>query len=76
MKHHRVTGTIHAAKGDTLFSMATEISRNDPNYRLWWDKGQLVVILSRTKFAKNTIFVGDKDDTIAALKDLLIHKTQ
>ena len=73
MKHHRVTGTIHAAKGD---SMTTEISRNDPNYRLCWDKGQLVVILSRTKFAKNTIFVGDKDDTIAALKDLLIHKTQ
>ena len=73
---HRVTGTIHAAMGDTLFSMATEISRNDPNFRLW-DKGQLVVILNRTKFAKNTIFVGDKDDTISpALKDLLNRKTQ
>ena len=72
---HRVTGTIHAAMGDTLLSMATEISKNDANYRLW-DKGQLVVILSRTKLAKNTIFVGDKDDTIAALKDLLTRKTQ
>ena len=75
LKHHRVTGgSIHAAMGDTLFSMATEISTNDPNFRLW-DKGQLVVILSRTKFAKNTIFVGDRYDTIAALKDLLLNQT-
>ena len=56
---HRVTSTIHAAMGDTLPIMATEISRNDANFKLW-DKGQMIVILSRTKLAKNTIFVGDK----------------
>ena len=55
--------------------MATEISRNDSNFKLW-DKGQMIVILSRTKLAKNKIFVGDKNDTLAALKDLLIRKTQ
>jgi len=55
--------------------MATEISLNDPLFRLW-DKGQLVVILSRTKTAKDTIFVGNKADTIEALKSILTKKTQ
>ena len=36
----------------------------------------MIVILSRTKLAKNTSFVSDKIDTLAALKDLLIRKTQ
>ena len=72
---HRVTSTIHAAMGDTLPIMATEISRNVSNFKMW-DKGQMIVILSRTKLAKNTIFVGDKNDTLSALKDLLTTKTQ
>lgn len=72
---HCVTSTIHAAMGDTLISMATEISLNDPQFRLW-DKGQLVVILSRTKRAKNTIFVGSKEDTLATLKNILLKRTQ
>ena len=72
---HRVTSTIHAAQGETLSSMATEVSLNDPLFRLW-DKGQLVVILSRTKTAKDTIFVGNKADTIDALKSILIKRTQ
>ena len=72
---HRVTGTIHAAMGDTLNSMATEISRSDPNFKIW-DKGQLVVLISRTTLARNTIFVGDKSDTLNALKEILIKRTQ
>ena len=72
---HRVTSTIHAAMGDTLSHMATEISRTDGNFKMW-DKGQMIVILSRTKSAANTIFVGDKSDTLRALKDLLTRKTQ
>ena len=40
---HSVTSTIHAAMGDTLIRMATELSMSDPNFRLW-DKGQLVVL--------------------------------
>ena len=72
---HKVTGTIHSAMGDTLISMATEISSADPDFKIW-GKGQLVVLLSRTKEAKNTIFVGDKNDTLSALKDMLLQKTQ
>ena len=41
-----------------------------------WDKGQMIVILRRTKFVKNTIFVGDKNDTLGALTQLLTRKTQ
>lgn len=72
---HRVTSTIHAAMGDTLSNMATEISRVNANFKMW-DKGQMIVILSRTKYASKTIFVGDKNDTLKALKDLLTRKTQ
>ena len=39
-----------------------------------WDKGKMIVILSRTKYAKDEIFVGDKNDTISALKALLAQK--
>ena len=73
LKHH-VTSTIHAAMGDTLSSMATKISLLNSNFNMW-DKGQMIVILSRTKTAKDTIFVGDKNDTLAALKNLLTRKT-
>jgi hypothetical protein len=72
---HKVTGTIHSAMGDTLLSMATEISNDDPDFRIW-EKGQLVVLLSRTKEARNTIFVGNKNDTLKALKNMLLQKTQ
>ena len=61
--------------GDTLQFMATQISTNDRNFNLW-DKGQLVVILSRTKVAKNSIFVGPVNDTLDALTQLLMKKTQ
>ena len=36
-----------------------------------WDKGQLLVILSRTKLAKDTIFVVDKESTLNSLVHLL-----
>ena len=74
LKHH-VTSTIHADMGDTLPSMATEISLCNSNFNMW-DKGQMIEVLSRTKYAKDTIFVGDKNDTLAALKNLLTRKMQ
>ena len=72
---HRVRGTIHSAMGDTYESMATSISVADPNFCLW-DKGQLIVIISRTKESGRTIFVGETNDTLAALKHLLLRRTQ
>ena len=71
---HRVTGTVHTAMADTLNKMATEISVQDPDFRLW-EIGQLLVSLSRTKFMKATFFVGSKQDTIDSLKHLLLQRT-
>lgn len=61
--------------GDTLQSMATEVYLSNGNFKMW-DKGQMIVILRRSKYAKDTIFVGDKNDTIATLKALLTQKPQ
>ena len=58
-----------------LPEMATEINQNDPDFNIW-DKGQLVVILTRTKKAKDTIFVGNKHETLNALKSFFLSRTQ
>jgi predicted GIY-YIG superfamily endonuclease len=72
---HYVAGTIHSAMGDTLPSIATTFSLIDRNYSVW-DKGQLLVIISRTKLARDTIFVGDKESTLDALSSILKSRTQ
>ena len=72
---HRVTNTIHGAQGQTLPQIATEISQADPDFNIW-DKGQLIVILTQTKTAEDTIFVGSKEDTLDALKSMLLSRTQ
>ena len=74
LKHH-VTIVIHTNTGDTLQSMENEISLGNGNYKMW-DKGQIIVILSQTKLAKNNFIVGDENYTIAAMKYLLTRKTQ
>ena len=58
---HRVTATIHAAMGDTLSKVAMQIV--GVSFELW-DKGQVVVALSRTRLGKDVIFVGNKEETI------------
>ena len=72
---HYVTGTIHSAMGDTYNRMAISVSNVDKLFSLC-DRGQLIVILSRTRIMKNTIFVGPKTETIHALKHLLTQRTQ
>ena len=74
LRHH-VSMTIHATMGDTLINMATTISVRDKNFTMW-DKGQLIVILSRTKEAKRSIFVGPKQDTLEAFRSLVVKQTQ
>ena len=61
--------------GDTLADVATSISLNDCNYTLW-DKGQLLVIISQTRLAKDTIFVGDKEAILDVLVALFQCRTQ
>ena len=70
---HYVSSTIHEAMGDTLPSVAIEISMRNKDFKIW-DKGQMIVVISRTKRGKDTIFVGNKQDILAALKNLLTRK--
>jgi predicted GIY-YIG superfamily endonuclease len=72
---HRITGTFHGSMGDTYESMASEISNTNPDYGLW-DRGQLVVLISRTKVPNKTIFVGPKHETLQTLKSVLTKRTQ
>ena len=55
--------------------MATEISRNNGNFKMW-DKGHMIVILSRTKLARYIILIDEKNDTLAASSTLPTRKTK
>ena len=70
---HSVTATIHAAMGDTLKKVALQMVGG--NFELW-DKGQVIVALSRTKRGKDIIFVGNKVQTINAIVSLCKTKHQ
>ena len=60
---------------DTLPLVVTLLSMADNNYSVW-DKGQFLVILSRTKLAKGAIFVINKEIALNALVHLLKQQTQ
>ena len=72
---HYGTGNIHGAMGETYNRMAILLSDTEKLFSLW-DRGQLIVNLSRTRIMKNDIFVGPKNETICGLKFLLNQITQ
>ena len=72
---HYIAGTSHSIMGDTLSSIATTISKNDPKFNIW-DKGQILVLCSQTQLTEDTMFVGDKEDTLDALVSILKTRTQ
>ena len=74
LKHH-VTSTVHSCQGDTLHKIVTEIKCSDKNYQIW-EKGQVVVLVSRTKRAEDIIFVGNKSETIKCLTTAIQTKSQ
>jgi predicted GIY-YIG superfamily endonuclease len=56
--------------GAELDKLVTAVSKQNKDYGLW-EKEQVVVILSRTKRARDLIFVGDQNDTLDALCELI-----
>ena len=72
-----IASTIHAGMGQDLKHVVTKVtdSSGDPSYHLW-EKEQVVVLLSRTNYAKDIIFVGNKEVTSKALADLLLKRSQ
>ena len=68
-----VTYTIHASMGETLNKVAMQIT--DAMFELW-DKAQIIVALTRNKLGKNIILVGDVEETINAIVQLVQTKCQ
>ena len=53
--------------GDTCNTMAISVSDVSKPFKLW-DRGQLIVLLSRTRAMVNNIFVGSKETQLMSLK--------
>ena len=71
---HRVTSTIYGCQGDTLHCLATQISSQNSEFDIW-DKAQVLVLLSRTRTAKDIIFVGDPKSTMRYLMQKMQTRT-
>lgn len=72
---HRIASTVHACMGSEMDKLVTCISKVNKQYSLW-EKEQAVVVLSRTDYAKDLILVGDKEDTLDALVELIQIRSQ
>ena len=74
---HRIASTIHAAMGQNLPSLVTKVTSSDADTRYnLWEREQVVVLLSRTHYAKDVIFVGSKRETVDALAAVLKQRSQ
>ena len=65
-----VCSTIHKSIGETIPFVATQISCDGP-YKVW-DRNQVLVLLSRVPSLSNLMFVGQLDENLAAVKEVLL----
>ena len=70
---HFIATTIHAVIGTTLDKAAIKVSRTDPDYSIW-DAGMLQVGTTRTRTFADLIWVGDKEDILEMLVDILLQE--
>jgi predicted GIY-YIG superfamily endonuclease len=70
-----VSNTLHGAMGATLSKVATEINVRGTGNQLW-EKGQVVVLVSRTKYCRDLIFVGDQNATLEVICSLIQVQSQ
>ncbi len=59
----RIASTIHGLQGDTVAAIVTKCTANDA----LWESGQVTVLLSRTRHARDMYFAGDNNATIQSL---------
>jgi len=67
-------GTIHKSTGDDVPKLATEINTSSKTNQLW-DLKQLVVLLSRVQKLSDITFVGNKTNTLEALRQTMEKRT-
>lgn len=76
---HRIASTIHAGMGQDLDAIVTKVTpRGQAGSRQYelWEREQVVVLTSRTHFARDMYFVGTPSGTSQALSELLRVRTQ
>ena len=71
---HRIAATIHAGMGQDLQAVITKVD-GPKMYRLF-QREQVVVLLSRTHYAKDIYFVGDPVETAKVLWEALNVQSQ
>ena len=54
-----MTSTIHAAMGNAIYCVNLKITRDNPDFQLWYI-GQVIVGMKRKKYGKYLILVGGK----------------
>ena len=72
---HFFAATIHKTMGETLHGVITKVSLLERKYSLW-EKEQIYVLVSRVRSLSNVTFVGEKCDTLEAIKAVLMINTQ
>jgi hypothetical protein len=68
---HNIAATIHSTIGATLPVVAIQISHSDSDYSVW-EKGMIQVAATRTTEFKNTIWVGEREDILAMLLEIML----
>ena len=71
---HRVASTNHSIMGQTLDKLVTSVGYLSA-YMLW-EREQIVVLLSHTRFAIDIIFVGNPQETADFLAKVLLRRSQ
>jgi predicted GIY-YIG superfamily endonuclease len=75
LRHH-IGSTIHSVMGQTISSLVTRIGKHRTSPYSLWMPSQVVVLLSRTRKAKDTIFVTDNPTEVAnSLYNLLLKQS-
>ena len=67
---YHMTSTIHRIQGETVSLYATQLCDSTRDYRLW-RKEQLAVLISRARYCRDIIFVGNRNETFAAITRVL-----
>eukprot|EP00978_Attheya_sp_CCMP212_P041814 scaffold244588_cov43-Attheya_sp.AAC.3 len=65
--------TVHRVMGHDVNKLVTCVGAGSSKYRLW-ERGQIVVILSRTPCCKNMYFIGDPKETADEIVNLILKR--
>jgi hypothetical protein len=71
---YRIALTIHSVMGSTVPVMVTQVGTGKEESL--WEAAQVVVLLSRTRFAKDIYFIGNADEVGGVLFEALLRGDQ